>query len=156
MCGACCETHSSGPIYEMECLSPSFLLPAASSPISFCWLWAPGLKDPLSFPSGAAGAAAVGGPLTFSHPLNKAVLGDGKMTRCLRALTALPKDPGSVPSTHLMTNNTCSRTSDILWLPCRQDAHTHKIKIVKICVYAHTHTFIRPPEKAAFVGQLNR
>ena len=94
-------THS---VWKMECLSPpsSLLLPL---PHFFCWLWAPRLKDLLSFPSGAAGAATVGQPSIFSHPLNKAALGDGKVAWWLRTLTALPEVPGLIPSTHLVAHD---------------------------------------------------
>lgn len=47
----------------------------------------------------------------------------------LRALAALPEDPGSVPSTHMMAHNTCNSSSEIQCplLASRDTKHIGKI-----------------------------
>jgi hypothetical protein len=63
------------------------------------------------------------------------------MAQWLRALTAVPKDLASIPSTHKVVHN-CQRGFDALFWPlctvpgidmlhrytCRQNTHTYKIK----------------------------
>jgi hypothetical protein len=54
------------------------------------------------------------------------------MAQQLRALTALPEDPGSIPSTHMKAHNyskICHRQT------CRQNTDKHKIKIIPFRVW---------------------
>jgi hypothetical protein len=57
---------------------------------------------------------------------------EGVMSQCLRVLSALPEDPGSIPSIHLTDHiyNSSSREPDTFTLTYLQaNTSAHKIKI---------------------------
>lgn len=85
------------------------------------------------------------------------VIRAGEETQQLRALVALAEEPGSSPSTHMVTHNPVPGDSSALfwsWAPgmhvihkhtCWQNTHTKKIKIKKkmwtICTLSLLNTF---------------
>ena len=59
--------------------------------------------------------------------LEKGADGVGEVAQWLRALAALPEDPGSIPSTHMTAHNVCSSHTHTDMHADKTPMHAHEI-----------------------------